>query len=47
MYIKSDMVASYTVLGNPENVVAGIEDWLVEGFKKQSQEVVVELSRAS
>ncbi|KAI4945092.1 hypothetical protein J4E91_008069 [Alternaria rosae] len=47
VYIKSDMVAAYTVQGNPENVIAGIKDWLVEGFKKQSQEVVVEFSRAS
>ncbi len=47
VYIKSDMVTAHTVEGNPENVIAGIRDWLVDGFREQGQEVVVELSRAS
>jgi len=47
VYIKSDMVAAYTVDGNPENVIAGIKNWLLQGFRNQGQEVLVELSRAS
>ncbi|KAI4953309.1 hypothetical protein J4E86_006850 [Alternaria arbusti] len=47
VYIKSDMVAAYTVDGNPENVIAGIKNWLLQGFRNQGQEVMVELSRAS
>jgi hypothetical protein len=47
VYIKSDMVAAYTVQGDPEDVLVKIGDWLVEGFRKQGQEVTVQLSRAS
>jgi hypothetical protein len=46
VYIKSEMVTAFIVQGTPEVVLANMRNWLVQGFKENGREVVVELSLA-
>jgi hypothetical protein len=47
VYIKSEMVTATIVEGNPELMLANVKDWLLQGFREQGQQVVVELSLAA
>ncbi|CAG5185715.1 uncharacterized protein ALTATR162_LOCUS11384 [Alternaria atra] len=47
VYIKSEMVTAFVVEGNLEVVLTNLRNWLVQGFREQGREIVVELSLAA